>query len=131
MRFKIDWASLIVGNKFTISALFYFVFEGNFPSTSPRGAYIGRGDLTEVFLRYRFCGLIFGGAYTWRGLFSEFYGIQIHYLVLLALAVPHMFSSSAFAALGNKGIRTSSSLATKTKKAKQITPQLTQIFIKL
>ena len=35
MRFKIDWASLIVGSKFTIFALFYFVFEGNFPSTSP------------------------------------------------------------------------------------------------
>ena len=55
-------------------ALFYFVFEGNFPNTSPRGAYIWRGDLTEGFLRYRFGGLIFGGAYIWRGLFSEFYG---------------------------------------------------------
>ena len=70
MRFKIDWASLIVGSKFTFFALFYFVFEGNFPSTSPRGAYIWRGDLTEGFLRYRF-----RGAYTWKGLFSEFYGI--------------------------------------------------------
>ena len=75
MRFKIDWASLVVGSKFTVFALFYFVFEGNFPSTSPPGAYIWRGDLTEGFLRYRFGGLIFGGAYTWRGLFSEFYGI--------------------------------------------------------
>ena len=46
---------------------------GQFPSTSPRGAYIWRGDLTEGFLRYRLGGLIFGGAYTWRGLFSEFY----------------------------------------------------------
>ena len=62
MRFKVDWASLIVGSKLTVFALFYFVFEGNFPSTSPRGAYIWRGDLTEGFLRYR------------RGLFSEFYG---------------------------------------------------------
>ena len=75
MRFKLDWASLIAGSKFTVFALFYFVFEGNFPSTSPRGAYIWRGDLTEDFLRYPFGGLIFGGAYTWRGLFSEFYGI--------------------------------------------------------
>ena len=74
MRFKIDWASLIVGSKCTVLALFYFVFEGNFPSTSSRGAYIWRGDLTEVFLRYRFGGLIFGEAYTWRGLLSEFYG---------------------------------------------------------
>ena len=59
MRFKIDWASLIVRNKFIVFALFYFVFEGNFPSTSPRGAYIWRGDLTEGFLRYRFGGLIY------------------------------------------------------------------------
>ena len=50
-------ASVIVGSKFIIFALFYFVlFEDNFPSTSPRG-------------------LIFGGAYTWTGLFSEFYDI--------------------------------------------------------
>ena len=44
-------------------ALFYFVFEGNFPSTSPRGAYIWRGDLTGGFLCSRFGGRIFGGAY--------------------------------------------------------------------
>ena len=61
MHFKIDWASLIVGRKFTVFALFYFVFEGNFPSTSPRGAYIWRGDLTEGFLRYRFGGLYLEG----------------------------------------------------------------------
>ena len=41
LHFKIDWASLIFGSKFTIFSLFYFVFEGNFPSTS---------------------GIIFGGA---------------------------------------------------------------------
>ena len=76
MRFKIDWASLIVGSKFTVFALFYFVFEGNFQVQAPGGAYIWRGDLTEGFLRYEFGGLIFGGAYTWRGLFSEFYGIK-------------------------------------------------------
>ena len=74
MHFKIHRANLIVGGKFTVFALFYFAFEGNFPSTSPREAYIWRGDLTEGFLRYRFGGLIFEGAYTWRGLFSEFYG---------------------------------------------------------
>ena len=62
MRFKIDWASLIVGSKFTIFALFYFVFESNLPSTSPRGAYVRRRDLTEGFLS-RTKGLIHGGAY--------------------------------------------------------------------
>ena len=63
LRFKIDWASLIAGSKFTVSALFYFAFEGNIPSRSPWGAYIRRGDFTEGFLRYRFGGVIFGGAY--------------------------------------------------------------------
>ena len=41
MRFKIDWASLIVGSKFAVFALFYFVFESNFPITSPRGLIFG------------------------------------------------------------------------------------------
>ena len=35
----------------------------------------GGGDLTEGFLRYDFGGLIFGGVYTWGGLFSEFYNM--------------------------------------------------------
>ena len=48
MRFKIDWASLIVGRKFTVFASFYFVFEGNFQVKAPGG---GGG------------GLIFGEAY--------------------------------------------------------------------
>ena len=44
LRFKIDWASLIVRCQLTIFALFDFVFEGNFPSTSPlRG--VGGGVL--------------------------------------------------------------------------------------
>ena len=77
LRFKIDWANLMVGRKFTLFALFYFVFEGNFRVQAPRGAYIWRGDLTEGFLRYEVGGLIFGGAFTWRGLFSEFYGIEL------------------------------------------------------
>ena len=35
-----------------------------------------KGNFDGGFLRYDFGGLIFGGAYTWRGLFSEFYGGQ-------------------------------------------------------
>ena len=58
MRFKIDRASLIVGRKFTVLALFCFV----------EGAYTREGDLTEGFLRYEFGGLylealIHGGVY--------------------------------------------------------------------
>ena len=56
LRFKIDSASLLVGRKFTVFALFYFVCEGNFQVQAP-------------------VGLIFGEAYTWRGLFSEYCGI--------------------------------------------------------
>ena len=41
VRFKVDWASPIDGSKFTVLALFYFVFEGNFPSTSPWGLIFG------------------------------------------------------------------------------------------
>ena len=68
MCFKIDWASHKVGSKFTVFALFYFVFEGNFPSTSPHGAHIWRGDLTEAFRvtslgGLHLEGLIHGGAY--------------------------------------------------------------------
>ena len=78
LRFKIDWASLIVGRKFTIFALFYFVFEGNFQAQAPgrgRGAYIWRGNFNNGGL----FALRAWGAYIWRGLymeglFSDFYG---------------------------------------------------------
>ena len=60
LRFKIDWASLVAGWKFTVFALFYFVFEGNF-QVQASGGFIwgGGGDLTEGFLRYEFWGLIY------------------------------------------------------------------------
>ena len=67
---RLGW--LVVGRKFTVFALFYFVFEGNFQVQAPQWAYIQRGDVTAGFLCYEFGGLIFGGAYTRRGLFSEF-----------------------------------------------------------
>ena len=84
MRFKIDLANLIVGSKFTGFALFYFVFEGNFPSTSPRGAYIWRGDLTEGFF-----ALPVWGAYNWR----EFYGVSEEHPVgrLQETSIPETF----------------------------------------
>ena len=66
------------------------MFEGNFPSTRPPGAYIWRGDLTEGFLRYRVGGLMFGGAYTWRGLFSEFHGITLIFMSSLRDELTHL-----------------------------------------
>ena len=37
LRFKIDWASLTVGMKFTVFASYYFAFEGNFQIQAPGG----------------------------------------------------------------------------------------------
>ena len=66
LRLKIDWATLIVGRKFIVFALFYFVVEGDFQVQAPRG-------------------LIFVGAYTWRGLFSEFYGIIFITIIIITM----------------------------------------------
>ena len=62
MRFKIDWASLKVGSKFTAFALFYFVFEGNFPSASPPGGLYLEGQFNGGFFVLRVWG-----AYTCEG----------------------------------------------------------------
>ena len=59
MGFKIDWACLIVGSKFTVFGLCYFVFEGNFLSTSPPGGLYLEGRFNGVF----FCVTSLGGLY--------------------------------------------------------------------
>ena len=61
--------------------IYHFCFvllciRGQIPSTSPPGGLYSEGRFNTEFLHYDFGGLIFGGAYTWRGLFSEFYGIS-------------------------------------------------------
>ena len=63
LRFKIDSASLIVGKKFTVFALFYFVYEGNFQVQAPGELILGGAILTKRLLRYKFGGLMHGGAY--------------------------------------------------------------------
>ena len=76
LRFKIDWASLIVGRKLTVFTLFpvslYLMAISKYKP--PRGLY-SEGRFNGGFSALRVWGLIFGGAYIWRGLFSEFYGI--------------------------------------------------------
>ena len=62
LRFKIDWASLIVGRKFTVFALFCFVFKGNFQAQAPGGLYL-EWRFNGGFLRYGLEGLIHGGSY--------------------------------------------------------------------
>ena len=62
---------LIVGGKFAVFASFYFVFEGNFEVQAPmglkfRGRFHGRSFVSRVW-----------GAYIWRALFSEFYGMSL------------------------------------------------------
>ena len=66
MRFKIDLASLIVGSKFTIFALFYFVFEGNFQVQAPGGGLYLEGQFNGGFFALRVWG-----PYIWRGLYME------------------------------------------------------------
>ena len=58
---EIDWASPIVGRKFTVFALFYFVFECNFQSTSPRGGIFLEGRFNGAFFALRVWGTLFGG----------------------------------------------------------------------
>ena len=41
LSFKTDWAILIVGSKFIVFALFYFVFEGSFQVQAPGGLLFG------------------------------------------------------------------------------------------
>ena len=69
MSLQIDWVSLIVRSTFTVFALFYFVFVGNFPSTSPQGGLHLEGRLNGRFFSVTGLGgfyleeLIHGGAY--------------------------------------------------------------------
>ena len=93
LHFKLDWASLIVGSKFTVFALFYFVFEGNFPSTSPQGAYIWRGDLTEGF-----CVMSLRGLYL-EGLINEGAYFRNFTVSVMDSYVPKSFSRYLFPAI--------------------------------
>ena len=65
MRFKIDWASLIVGKNFVVFALFCFVFEGNYQVQPPEGLY-SEGRFNGWFFALRVWG-----AYIWRRLYIE------------------------------------------------------------
>ena len=58
LRFKIDWASLVVGRKFTVFAVFYFVLEGNFQVKAPGGLIFGGAIQRRVF-----CVTGLGGLY--------------------------------------------------------------------
>ena len=62
MCFKIDWASLIVGSKFTVFALY---LRAIFQVQAPGGLYV------EGRFNGGFFALPVWGAYIWRGLYME------------------------------------------------------------
>ena len=82
MCFKIDWAGLILGRKFNVFR-FYLVFEGNLQVQAPRGGLYLEGSFNGGFFASRVWG-----AYIWRGLFSEFYGI---FFLLSNALLQHLF----------------------------------------
>ena len=49
MRFEIDWASLLLGRKFTVFLCFILYLRAISKYKPPGGAYIWRGDLSEGF----------------------------------------------------------------------------------
>ena len=76
-----------MGRKFTVFALFYFVFEDNFKVQAPLGAFIWRGDLTEGF-----CVTSWAGAYIWRASHME----GVVFGILRYFAVGCSFTTSNF-----------------------------------
>jgi len=64
LRFKIDWASLIIRSKFTL------YLRAIFQVQPPGGLYL------EWLFNGGFFFFLVWRAYIWRGLFSEFYGVR-------------------------------------------------------
>ena len=98
MRLKIDWASLIVGSKFTVFALFNFTLY-------LRGIFQLQA-LGSLYLEGRFYGGFFAlpvwGAYIWRGLYMEglIFGILRYCLWDIALMSGVSYGFSARSRLG-------------------------------
>ena len=81
MRFKVDWASLMAGSKFTVFALFTLYLRAIFQVQAPRGLYL------EGRFNGGFFALLVWGAYMRRGLYIEglFFGI-------LRYGICHLFN---------------------------------------
>ena len=69
LHFKIDWGSRIVGREFTVFTLFILYLRTISKYKPPGGLYL-EGRFNGGFFALRVWG-----AYIWRGLFLEFYGI--------------------------------------------------------
>ena len=75
MRFK------SIGLACSWKEIYHFCFvllciRAQIPSTSPPGGLYLEGQFNRGLFCTTILGDIFGGAYTWRALFSEFYGCQ-------------------------------------------------------
>ena len=85
LRFKIDWASLVFEVNLSFLLCFTLYLRAKFQvQASP---YIWRGDLRRV------SALPVWGAYTWRGLFSEFYGIFFLIVVFAEDSLSNLYSA--------------------------------------
>ena len=71
LRFKIDWASLTVRSNLPFLLCFTLYLRAIFQVQAPGGLYL------EGRFNGGFFALLVWGAYIWRGLFSEFYGMPI------------------------------------------------------
>ena len=58
-RFRVDWASLIVGGNLPFLVCFTLYLRAISKYKPPVGACIWRGDLTEGFLHYEFRGALY------------------------------------------------------------------------
>ena len=67
LRFKIDWASLIVRSKFTVLLCFTLYVRAIFPVQAPGGLIL----ILEGRFNGGFFALPVWGAYFWRGLYRE------------------------------------------------------------
>ena len=109
LRFGIDWASLIVGSKFIVFALFYFLFEGNFPSTSLRGGLYLEGRFNGGFFALQVWGglylggLIHGGAYFWN--FTVIFHVDIFFVFPHPSPRPLHFSNGPSLKLSSESIQ--------------------------
>ena len=71
LSLKTDCATLIVGRKFTVFCMLCFtLYLRAISKYKPPGSFYLEGRINGGFFALRVWG-----AYTWRGLFSEFYGI--------------------------------------------------------
>ena len=77
MRLQIGWVSLIVGSKFTVLCCFTLYLRATFQVHAPGGGLCLEGRFNGGFFASPVSGAYIWRAYTWRGLFSEFYGNSI------------------------------------------------------